>query len=301
MTMKELKYFITLVNCKSFTRASEALFVTQPTITKALKSLERTYGEPLIFRNGRDISLTDAGKVIFEHAESVLLQLEAMEVKLRDLQQLKSGQITLGIPPMVGHIYTHLIQQFSQRYPNIEVLIVEGGSRKLELALIEGKLDIAITMYTQPDRRFHLLPIGSYPIYAVLAQAPQWKNRTEMDIDELKELPFYLYNSEFIISEVVTNLCIERGFQPKVGVRSSQWDFLASMVKSGKGVAFMPEPICQKLNADDYCFIPLKQTISWDLAVIWSQEHYVSKSSRAMLELIRSTLLSHAKNVTSCK
>ncbi|GAB7219725.1 LysR family transcriptional regulator [Vibrio comitans] len=288
MTMKELQYFVTLVDTKSFTKASELLFVTQPTISKALKSLESAYGQALIYRNGRELGLTDAGEIVFQYAQSILFQQKELEVRLSDLQQLKQGQITLGIPPMVGHLYTHLIQQFSLQYPNIEVSIVESGSRKLENAVLEGKVDISITMLTKPDSRFNTWAIGSYPILAVLPNTEQWQNRKEIDIVELKELPFYLYNPEFIISEVITEMCLEHGFAPKIGVRSSQWDFLAAMVKTGMGVSFMPEPICRRLNDQDYCFVPIKQNIRWELAAIWSKEHYVSKASEAMLSVIRS-------------
>ncbi|OBT14004.1 LysR family transcriptional regulator [Vibrio sp. UCD-FRSSP16_10] len=286
--MKALHYFVTLINTGSFTKASELLFVTQPTISKALKSLEATYAQALIYRNGRDIALTEAGKIVFQYAESMLFQQKEMEVRLSDLQQLKSGKITLGIPPMVGHLYTHLIQEFSHLYPDIEVSIVESGSRKLESDVVKGKIDISITMLTQADSHFNTWPMGTHRILAVLPKTPQWQNIETIDIVDLKDLPFYLYNSEFVISEVISQMCLEHGFTPNIGVRSSQWDFLAAMVKSGMGVSFMPEPICQRLNSNDYYFIPMKQNIRWELAAIWSKDHYISKASEAMLDLIRS-------------
>ncbi|MEZ9702498.1 LysR family transcriptional regulator [Vibrio sp. 10N.261.46.E12] len=289
MTMKELQYFVTLIRSNSFTKASEQLYVTQPTISKALKSLENTYGQALIYRNGRDIALTDAGQIVFEYAQSILFQQQELEVRLNDLQQLKSGKITLGIPPMVGHLYTHLIQRFSQRYPDIEVSIVESGSRKLEAAVLEGEIDIAITMLSEPNPKFNTWAIGNYPIFAVLPKTEQWQPIEKLDIADLQSLTFYLYSPEFILSEVITKMCLAHGFTPKIGVRSSQWDFLAAMVKSGLGVSFMPEPICNRLNPNDYCFIQVEQNIRWELAAIWSNEHYVSRASQAMLDVIRSS------------
>ncbi|MFA0193784.1 LysR substrate-binding domain-containing protein [Vibrio artabrorum] len=287
--MKELQYFVTLIRSNSFTKASEQLYVTQPTISKALKSLETTYGQALIYRNGRDISLTEAGEIVFEYAQSILFQQQELEVRLNDLQQLKSGKITLGIPPMVGHLYAHLIQRFALQYPDIEVSIVESGSRKLEAAVLEGKIDISITMLYEPKPKFNTWPIGSYPIFAVLPKTEQWLNVKELDIAELRQFTFYLYSPEFILSEAITEMCLAHGFSPKIGVRSSQWDFLAAMVKSGLGVSFMPEPICNKLNPNDYCFIPMKQHIRWELAAIWSKEHYVSRACQAMLDVIHSS------------
>ncbi|GAD81252.1 LysR family transcriptional regulator [Vibrio ezurae] len=296
MSIKALQYFTTLVNCRSFTKASEHLFVTQPTISKALKSLEISYGHELIYRNGRDLELTEAGEIVFSYAESVLLQQKEMQTRLNDLQQLKSGKITLGIPPMVGHLYTHLIQEFSRLYPEIEVSIIESGSRKLENDVIDGNIDIAITMLTKSDSRFHCWPLDTHPILAVLPKTVQWHDVPIVDIIDLKDLPFYMYNSEFVISEVITQICTDIGFTPNIGVRSSQWDFLAAMVKSGMGVSFMPEPICHRLNPDDYYFIPIKQNIRWELAAIWNKERYVSKASEAMLNLIQNNQWAIADN-----
>lgn len=287
MTAKELAYFVTLVETQNFTRASEKLFVTQPTISKALKSLEESSGQALVHRKGRDIELTEAGSVVYEYATSILSNINEMQQRLDDMRELKSGQITIGIPPMVGHLHTELLQIFSRTYPSIEVTVVEGGGRKLEQDLISGAIDIALSMLPTQQQRFEYQSLGDYPIYVVLPKEERWHGDEPIELEQLKEIPFYLYTSEFTITQIIERLCKEKGFTPRVGIKSSQWDFLAAMVKTGLGVSFMPEPICRNLNPEDYCFRTLSDELHWRLALMWSNERYLSKASQAFVDLVK--------------
>ncbi|WP_261817241.1 LysR family transcriptional regulator [Vibrio gallicus] len=288
MNTKELRYFVTLVECNNFTRASEMLFVTQPTISKALKALEENYGQSLVHRRGREIELTQSGEVVYHYAKSILASFSEMELKLADMQQLKAGHITIGIPPMVGHLHSELLQDFIGQYPNIDVSIVEGGGRRLEKSLIDGAIDVAISMLPTHKPQFEYQLLDDYPIYVVLPKHPQWEGEQPLRLSELQDIPFYLYTSEFTITQIIEQLCVKKGFKPKIGVKSSQWDFLAAMVKSGGGVSFMPKPICLKLNADDYCFRTLADDLNWKIALMWDKDRYLSKASEAFVELVRS-------------
>ncbi|NCO45354.1 MAG: LysR family transcriptional regulator, partial [Vibrio sp.] len=91
MDIKALRYFVELVNQQSFTRASEQLFVTQPTISKMIRSLEQEIEQPLLHREGRRFWLTDAGEVVYQRALEILAQMSQLEAELVDLNQVKRG------------------------------------------------------------------------------------------------------------------------------------------------------------------------------------------------------------------
>ncbi|MCE7613970.1 LysR family transcriptional regulator, partial [Vibrio fluvialis] len=98
MDIKALRYFVELVNEQSFTRASEKLFVTQPTISKMIRSLEQEVGQPLLHREGRRFWLTDAGDIVFQRAQEILAHMSQLEAELVDLNELQRGHLRLGIP-----------------------------------------------------------------------------------------------------------------------------------------------------------------------------------------------------------
>lgn len=288
MDIRALRYFVELVREQSFTRASEKLFVTQPTISKMIRSMEEELGQPLLNRSGHSFTLTDSGQVLFARGQLILAQMQQLEAELADLQSLQHGRLALGIPPMVGHVYADLIRTYRSRYPRVELSIVEYGGRRIEQAVLEGELDLAITMLpTREEGDLSALALDSYPIQVVLPDSPRWRAYAEIRLGDLKEEPFLLYTQAFTLSERLEQACQQAGFVPQVAARSSQWDFLTAMVRSGMGVAFLPEPICRRLTPDGLVLRPLLPELSWRLGVIWPARRYLSRTAEAWLALCR--------------
>lgn len=288
MDIRALRYFVELVREKSFTRASEKLFVTQPTISKMIRNMEEELGQPLLNREGHSFTLTDSGQVLFAHGQLILAQMQQLEAELADLQSLQHGRLALGIPPMVGHVYADLIRAYRSRYPRVELSIVEYGGRRIEQAVLEGELDLAITMLpTREEGVLSALELDCYPIQVVLPDLPRWRGDSEIRLADLQEEPFLLYTQAFTLSERLEQACQQAGFVPQVAARSSQWDFLTAMVRSGMGVAFLPEPICRRLTPDGLVLRPLLPELSWRLGVIWPAKRYLSRTAEAWLALCR--------------
>ncbi|CAG8999776.1 MAG: HTH-type transcriptional regulator CynR [Candidatus Celerinatantimonas neptuna] len=280
-----LRYFVELVKQQSFTRASEKLFVTQPTISKMIKNLEAELGQPLLHRDGHRFWLTDAGEAVYQSAQVVLRQMKQLKAELNDLNQLKTGHLNVGIPPMVGHLFANLIRQYRQSYPEVELTILEYGGRKIEQAVLEGELDVAITMISpQTDKRLNTLPFVSYPIFAILPDEPRWQKTDTIRWTQLKDEPFYSYTEEFTLSGYIYRICKSAGFTPQIAARSSQWDFLVALVKSG-GVAFLPQPLCQRIHQQGVIAKKISPSIDWKLGAIWHSERYLSRTTQAWLEL----------------
>lgn len=286
MDIKALRYFVELIEQQSFTRASERLFVTQPTISKMIRSLEQEIGHPLLHRQGHRFWLTEAGHIVLTRAQEILAQMSQLQAELTDLTQLKTGQLRLGIPPMVGHLYADIIGQYRAAYPNVEITIVEYGGRKIEQAVLEGELDVAITMLSENEPSdLSSLTLDSYPIYAVLPNCHPWSSVTHIDWLTLKEQPFYLYTKEFILSDYIQQQCHNCGFSPQVAARSSQWDFLVALVKGGVGVTFLPEPICNRIQNDGLLTKAITPSITWTLGVIWHNQRYLARTTEAWIQL----------------
>lgn len=288
MDIRALRYFVELVRERSFTRASEKLFVTQPTISKMIRNMEEELGQPLLNREGHSFTLTDSGQVLFARGQLILAQMQQLEAELADLQSLQHGRLALGIPPMVGHVYADLIRAYRSRYPRVELSIVEYGGRRIEQAVLEGELDLAITMLpTREEGVLSALELDCYPIQVVLPDLPRWRGDSEIRLADLQEEPFLLYTQAFTLSERLEQACQQAGFVPQVAARSSQWDFLTAMVRSGMGVAFLPEPICRRLTPDGLVLRPLLPELSWRLGVIWPAKRYLSRTAEAWLALCR--------------
>lgn len=290
MDIRALRYFVELVRQQSFTRASEQLFVTQPTISKMVRTLEEELGGPLLIREGRKLTLTDIGQVLYQRAQTILAELHQLESELDDLKRLHRGKLTLGIPPMVGHVVADLIHAYRQRWPAVELSIVEYGGRLIEQAVLQGEVDLAVTMLPAKagDEALSSFELARYPMRVVLPDRPEWRGNAPLAMTALREQPLLLYTQSFTLSERLEQYCAAAGFTPQIAARSSQWDFLAAMVRSGMGVTFLPEPVCRRLTGDGLVIRPLEPDLVWQLGVIWPAERYLSLSAQAWLDLCRS-------------
>ena len=170
----------------------------------------------------------------------------------------------------------------------MELSIVEYGGRRIEQAVLAGELDLAITMLpTREGGALSALELDQYPIQVVLPDLPRWRACREIRLEDLRDEPFLLYTQAFTLSERLEQACQQAGFVPQVAARSSQWDFLTAMVRSGMGVAFLPEPICRRLTPDGLVLRPLLPELSWRLGVIWPAKRYLSRTAEAWLALCR--------------
>ena len=168
MDLRALRYFVAVVRLASFTRAAEQLFVTQPTISKMIRSLEDSLGEPLLVRDGRQIRPTPAGSIVLEHAERMLREASHLHEDLAGLRGLTHGQLCLGIPPMVGPLIVPLLASFRARHPGIRPRFTESGGLALEAAVSRGEVDLAISVLPVSDDSLAVAPMADYPLWAVL-------------------------------------------------------------------------------------------------------------------------------------
>ncbi len=145
MDIKQLQYFITVAELESFTRASEALGIAQPALSRQIRLLEVNLRQNLLIRNGRGATPTDAGKLLLGHARGILHQLERAKEELLHLRGGLTGRVAVGLPPSLARALTvPLTRAFRQEMPEAHLSIREGLSTAMEEELLNARLDIAL-------------------------------------------------------------------------------------------------------------------------------------------------------------
>nr|VXZ89756.1 Cys regulon transcriptional activator [Klebsiella pneumoniae] len=161
--------------------------------------------------------------------------------------------LRLGIPPMVGMLMAEPISRFRQRYPGVELKIAEFGGLTVQQAVSNGELDMAMTaLPVEEDSSLTILPLFNHPLCVLTPRTAEWEGKTSLSPAELASHPLVIYNEEFALSQQLMRLFAEHDVKPRIAVRSGQWDFLAAMVQAGIGVAILPEPICQRLDRQNF-------------------------------------------------
>ncbi len=242
----------------------------------------RGLGCTLLLRDGRKLHLTDSGQAVYQRGLAILQELYQLEAEIGDINQLRTGELRLGIPPMVGMQIAGSISAFCRRYPSVELKISEFGGLTVQQAVLAGSLDIALTaLPVDPDLPLNTLPLMHHPLCVLVPRQAEWLNRSHVSLAELAAHRLLIFNEEFSLNRQLMKAFQRLGVTPNIAVRSGQWDFLAAMVQAEMGLAILPEPICQRLDKQSLLWLPLESELKWSLGLIWREGSYLSRSAQA--------------------
>jgi DNA-binding transcriptional LysR family regulator len=293
MDIRALRYFVAVVDRQSFSRAAEALYVTQPTVSKMIQQLEQSLELKLLERVGKRFTLTDAGNVVLQRGRALLAMHEEMGVELQDLQQLRRGDLRIGVTQQSHAPLAPLLAAYHKRYPQIELKLFEGGSQGIEADLRSGVLEMG-TLLDYPSnagvwQEFDSLPLLTSPMCLLAPKDSAWRGRRSVALNELSDCPFIFYGEGFALNEVIADACLRAGFTPRISGRSGQWDFVASLVRLGMGITLLPKVFCDTLEKGAFTVARLEQpALDWKLMLAWRRGAHLSFAARAWLELVRS-------------
>lgn len=291
MDIKHLQYFIEVTNFNSFSRAAEHLYITQPTISKMVKNLESELGVTLFDRSGKKMALTDAGRIILEQAKLIDKAFNNLETELDSLLGLKKGHIRIGLPPIFdAHFFLKIVGTFHEKYPGITFQLVEDGSKKIEEDVGNNLLDVGVVVLPTNNDVFGHFSFMEEDLNLVLHPSHQLADRKEVNLAELAEESFILFNKDFVLHDRIIASCNSAGFNPQIISETSQWSFIKEMVASKLGVSLLPESICRHLTKDVRAVKVVNPSISWNLAIIWGKDQYLSYAAKEWLQFTKQHL-----------
>ena len=292
MDARALRYFVKVVQEDSFTRAADALFVTQPAISKMVRLLEEEVGQPLLVRGDRHVRLTVAGQIVFERAQEMLGILNKLKCELEDVSQLKRGTLNVGIPPMVNLFFSPVIAAFRARYPGVTLRLHEGGGHAIEKQILLGELEIgASVLPIESVKMLATRSFGAHIMYAICRRDSPLAQREKVPLSALRDVPLVLFNDDFATTGAIRAAFRQAGLTPTISTQSAQWDFLLAMVSAGLGVAMLPAPLCRRIDPVTLVAIRVvAPEIQWQVAHIWQQDGHLSHAARAWLDICEELL-----------
>ncbi|MBJ8424249.1 LysR family transcriptional regulator [Acinetobacter bereziniae] len=290
MDIKNLKIFVEIVHCESFTLAADRLFMTQPTISKSIKHLEEELGTAL-FKKGeagrkREVVLTYIGELIYQHALNILNEQKLIFDNIDQVQDLKKGKLTIGLPPLGSVLLSPLIALFHQNYPDIQLKFLEVGANAIEEAIAAKSIDVGILLGNlRPS--FAAIPVIDSPMCLLAKKNSRWNRKNTVNLNELKEEKFLLYADSFTLNKMIIQAANSVGFEPKVVCKSSQWDFITKMVEFNMGIAILPKIYCGQLDPQKFCSAILNEPkLHWTLSMAWNITVAMSPATKAWLNIV---------------
>jgi DNA-binding transcriptional LysR family regulator len=240
MDLSQLEAFVQVAAHRSFSRAAEALFLTQPSVTARIQALEREIGEPLFERNGRGVRLTDVGDAFLPYAERVLKALQEGRDALDGIRNLEIGTLRLGSAFTVSaHVLPHILKEFRTRYPRIDVSVRTGRSYHLLQMVLADEVQAAmVRSISHPD----IQTIELYQDEVVLVTDPQhpFASLGEVTIEEVGRQPLILFDRGSSYRNLIQSLFEEAGVVPHEAMELDSLEATKKMVEEGLGIALLP-------------------------------------------------------------
>ena len=288
MDLRALRIFTEVIRQGGFSQAGKTVFLTQSAVSKAVRQLEEELGFALIDRSGHKPALTDAGRVAFRYAKTMLTQREDLLTELSELKGLNRGALRLGLPPIGSDIlFAPIFAEYRNRHPDIEIQLVEHGSRRLEEMVLAGEVDLGASLLPVPDA-LDWQEVTREPLHVLIAEDHPLAKRPEIALGELKDMPLIFFDSGFALNPIILEGCREAGFEPTVAARSGQINFIIKLVGAGLGVGFLPRLIADLRVRPGVAHIPVHSpAMNWHMAWVWRRGGYLSFAAKAWLDLAR--------------
>ena len=240
MEIGRLDAFVHVATLLSFSKAAEALYLTQPTVTARIQALERELGEPMFERMGRTIRLTDAGISFLPYAQRALQSIKEGEDALGSLRNVDQGSLTIGTAPTVGtYVLPNILRSFAQRYPGVEVSIRTGRSEEVQAMVLADEVQVGFERYlTHPDIETVSLYEDDIALTASADHPLATTGPTTVEAVARESVIFFDVESSYhAISQAIFR---DRSVAPRHTLDVDTLEMAKHLVMHGLGLAFLP-------------------------------------------------------------
>jgi LysR family transcriptional regulator, hydrogen peroxide-inducible genes activator len=301
MELRQLQYVLQIAADKNFSRAAEKLHIAQPSLSQQLSKLEKEIGVLLFRRSTNSVELTHAGAVFVERAQMILDMSNQLIKEMDDISQMRKGKLTVGSLPITGaHVLPLVLPAFKEQYPDIEIVLVEDTTSKLESLTASGQTDISLLSLPIADQNLDYEPLIEEEIcLAVPPNHPLAEKHALMNGGSLPAINLAELSSEsFIVlkrgqgfRQIAFDLCEQAGFVPHVVFESTNIETVQSLVAAGMGLAFVPHMVTRsKWSELVPVYFSLKSRPTRTLVIAYRKDRYVTKAAEAFIETMKQVM-----------
>lgn len=273
MNLNQLKYFYTVCIYGSLSVASEYLYISQPSLSSSIKSLEKEFGVSLFNRRYKGMELTTEGKRLFEMCKDILSRTEQLENIMKELGN-ERNKLRLGVPPMIGSIILpYIYRDFCQLHPDISLEIVEDGRNSLLDKLFENYLDMIFLLHNNSlDEKFASTKVGRLEIVCCCSKDNVIAEYKSVTPYLLKNMPLVLFENSFYQTEEIKKWFACEKVTPNIILQTKQLSTMLTMILSNVAAGFTFREVTETNKA--LIAIPTKNPMYADASLVWKKDSY---------------------------
>jgi len=282
-----LEYFAHVAQQKSFTRAAEKLFVSQPALSKSIQALEKELNTQLLERTSQGLKVTPAGELVLGYARELVDYYNRRTSEMLSLLNPQRGVLRFGLPPSAGTVYfSRILYQYSRQFPQVDLQITEVMSKQIHEMVRDDKLDLGVVILPFSDPEMEVKRVYSSEAVLAVSLDHPFAHRKEVPFAELKDEPFLSVSKEYMYYDQVLSRCQEAGFTPNIIFQTSQWDILLEMAAEGNGVTILEKSLVTRMGQDRLRCVHLTDPeFPWALSLIHRRDKPLSPDAKAFWDL----------------
>lgn len=291
MDIKRIRTFIHVAELRSFTRASAALSVSQPALSRQIRLLEEELGVKLFHRDGHGVELTQEAMALLDRGRTLLSDFEKFKHDFRTLGKdaAITGSVSLGLPvPATRFLRSTFISDFNSHYSGIALRIVEGFSGLMHEWLMSGSLDLAVLYGPRQSKVLASQPILTEPLYAIAAATHGNRTRASIDIAELVRRPLILPSRPHVLRDLIDRLHLADVSYLEVDAIS----MMIELAQKGMGYSILPRrAVDAAVLAGEVVAIAIDEpNLAWEVSICHSSVRPLSAAAELLLRLIHNEL-----------
>lgn len=292
MDLKQIEYFVHVAELGSFTKAAVMLDVAQSAISRQIRQLEVELQQSLLLRNGRGVTMTEAGKALLEHGLGILHQVERTREIVSKAKGALSGHVVVGLPPSLSRLLTvPLTRAFHQKMPHASLAICEGLSINMQESLRNGRMDIALLYTPTPTTEIDIIPISNEPLY-LIERATSNQSEDVVSLTALADKPLVIPSKPHSIRMLVESALAEQGYHPNIALEIDSVPAILELVCDGLGCAVLSQMALVRFEKAE--LLHMRQIgsppLTTRLALATSARRAMTLTQHAMLDLIQTLM-----------
>jgi len=241
MNLRDLRYLVALADHRHFGRAADASFVSQPTLSTQIRKLEEELGVSLVERAPRKVMLTPIGRDIAERARRIVAEADQLKEAARRSQDPEAGTVRLGLFPTLGpYLLPHVVPRIRERFPRLELLLVEEKSDAILARLRDGRLDAGLLALPVHDDQLHAEFLFEEPFLLAVPETHPLAKRESLCLSDLADQRLLLLEDGHCLRDQALDVCQLAGAGEMGEFRATSLETLRQMVAANVGMTLLP-------------------------------------------------------------
>lgn len=246
-SINSLLVFHEVVRHRSFSKAAEELFISQPAVTKHIKGLEHKVGTRLIERGRGGFHLSEAGKILFKSAQKISNHLREVENHLGRLQKERHGLLRIGTTESYSRcLMPKLLSGFQNLFPSIKIALDVGNSEEIEKSLTAYRNDLALIGMTKVSSKFESIPFLKEELVLIVSSSHPMAKREKISLKTIRKFPFIIRAKGSATRKIVLKAFQEMGIRPSLLIEAGSSEFIKQWVSEGRGISIIVRRIAEE-------------------------------------------------------